>query len=122
VPSGKTFIHEVSPGYTVFVYVIEGSAYFDEERNPYAHEVIGANYFDFKRDCRFGAETLVLYERDGEALVITTEDSPVRFLLVSGMPIGEPVAWYGPIVMNTREELQIAFEEFEKGTFIKHRG
>jgi redox-sensitive bicupin YhaK (pirin superfamily) len=121
VPAGTTFVYEGSPGYTVFAYVIDGSAYFDEERNPYAHEVIGANYFDFRRDCRFGAETLVLYERDGEALVITTEDSPVRFLLVSGRPIGEPVAWYGPIVMNTQEELRVAFEEFEKGTFIKYR-
>jgi redox-sensitive bicupin YhaK (pirin superfamily) len=122
VPAGTTFIHEVSPGYTVFAYVIDGSAYFDEERNPYAHEVIGINYFDLKRDRRFGAETLVLYELDGEAVVITTEDSPVRFLFVSGRPIGEPVAWYGPIVMNTQEELQIAFEEYEKGTFIKNRG
>ena len=45
----------------------------------------------------------------------------MRFLLVSGKPIGEPVAWYGPIVMNTREELRTAFEEYEKGTFIKHK-
>jgi redox-sensitive bicupin YhaK (pirin superfamily) len=41
--------------------------------------------------------------------------------LVSGKPIGEPVAWYGPIVMNTQEELRVAFEEYEKGTFIKHK-
>ena len=119
VPAGTTFTHTVSPGHTVFAYVIDGSAYFDEERNPFAHEVIGNNYFDFKRDCRFGVETLVLYDRQGEQVVIKAEDSPVRFLLVSGKPIGEPVAWYGPIVMNTQEELQIAFEEFEKGTFIK---
>jgi redox-sensitive bicupin YhaK (pirin superfamily) len=119
VPAGTTFTHPVSPGHTVFAYVIDGSAYFDEERNPFAHEVIGNNYFDFKRDCKFGVETLVLYDRQGEQVVIKAEDSPVRFLLVSGKPIGEPVAWYGPIVMNTQEELQIAFEEFEKGTFIK---
>ena len=119
VPAGVTFTHPVSPGHTVFAYVIDGSAYFDEERNPFAHEVIGNNYFDFKRDCRFGVETLVLYDGQGEQVVIKAEDSPVRFLLVSGKPIGEPVAWYGPIVMNTQEELQIAFEEFEKGTFIK---
>jgi redox-sensitive bicupin YhaK (pirin superfamily) len=86
---------------------------------PFAHEVIGNNYFDYKRECRFDAETLVLYEPDGNELAITTEDSSVRFLLVSGRPIREPVAWYGPIVMNTQEELKIAFEEFEKGTFIK---
>ena len=121
VPAGTTFTHPVSPNHTVFAYVIEGSAYFDEERNPFAHEVIGNNYFDFKRDCRFGAETIVLYERSGEGVAIKAEESPVRFLLVSGRPIGEPVAWYGPIVMNTQEELQIAFEEFEKGTFIKEQ-
>jgi hypothetical protein len=43
----------------------------------------------------------------------------LRFLLISGKPIGEPVAWYGPIVMNTQEELRIAFEEYRQGTFIK---
>jgi len=120
VPEGTTFRHPVSSGHTVVAYVVDGSAYFDEERNPFAHEVIGSNYFDFKRDCKFGAETIVLYEHSGDEVAIKAEDSPVRFLLVSGRPIGEPVAWYGPIVMNTQEELRIAFEEFEKGTFIKH--
>ncbi|MHB8881066.1 MAG: pirin family protein [Thermodesulfovibrionales bacterium] len=122
LPAGVTFIHPVAADHTAFAYVIEGKAFFDEERNPFAHEVIGDNYFDFKRDCLFGPEALIQYERRGDEVRITAEDSPVRFLLVSGRPIGEPVAWYGPIVMNTQEELQIAFEEFEKGTFIKHRG
>ncbi len=121
VPEGTTFTHEVHSGHTIFAYVIDGAAYFDEERNPFAHEEIGINYFDFKRDCKFRSETLVLYERSGDEVSITTEDSPVHFLLVSGKPIGEPVAWYGPIVMNTQEELQTAFEEFEQGTFIKDR-
>lgn len=122
LPAGVTFIHPVAGDHTAFVYVIDGKAFFDEERNPYAHEVIGDNYFDFKRDCLFGPESLIQYERRGDEIRIKAEDSPVRFLLVSGRPIGEPVAWYGPIVMNTQEELQKAFEEFEKGTFIKHRG
>jgi redox-sensitive bicupin YhaK (pirin superfamily) len=121
VPANTTFTHTVPSGHTVFAYVTDGSAYFDEERNPFAHEMIGSNYFDFKRDCRFGPEALVLYERQGDKVAIKAEDSPVRFLLVTGRPIGEPVAWYGPIVMNTRKELQTAFEEFEKGTFIRHR-
>ena len=50
---------------------------------------------------------------------MTTDKKPVRFLLVSGKPLKEPVAWYGPIVMNTKDELQTAFKEFEAGTFIK---
>jgi redox-sensitive bicupin YhaK (pirin superfamily) len=53
--------------------------------------------------------------------MVTTEDTSVRFLLISGKPLGEPVAWYGPIVMNTQEELRIAFEEYQNGTFIKHK-
>jgi redox-sensitive bicupin YhaK (pirin superfamily) len=122
MPAGTTFIHPVPPDHAVFAYVIAGSAYFDNERNPFSHEAIGENYFDIKRDCRFGAESLVLYDRKGEEVEIKTEQSSVRFLLVSGRPIGEPVAWYGPIVMNTQEELRVAFDEFEKGTFIKYRG
>jgi hypothetical protein len=51
---------------------------------------------------------------------VTTGAEGARFLLVSGKPLGEPVAWGGPIVMNTREELATAFRELEEGTFIKH--
>jgi redox-sensitive bicupin YhaK (pirin superfamily) len=120
VPPETTFMHPIKRGHKVFAYVVSGEGYFDPERNAYAHEVVGTNYFDMKQNCACGAENLILYG-DGDAVVITTQDQPVRFLLVSGQPIGEPVAWYGPIVMNTREELQIAFEEFEKGTFIKQR-
>ena len=65
-----------------------------------------------------GPESLVIFD-DGDEVAISTEDRPVRALLVSGKPIGEPVAWHGPIVMNTQEELRIAFEEYENGTFIK---
>jgi redox-sensitive bicupin YhaK (pirin superfamily) len=78
------------------------------------------NYFDIQRDPFVGKEHLVLFD-DGDQVMVSTEDEPVRFLLVSGKPIGEPVAWYGPIVMNTQEELRIAFEEYRSGTFIKHK-
>ena len=65
-------------------------------------------------------EMLVLFD-DGKSVRVSTEDEPVRFLLISGKPIGEPVAWRGPIVMNTQEELRVAFEEYQNGTFIKHK-
>jgi len=62
----------------------------------------------------------VLFD-DGDRIAVSTDAKLVRFLLVSGKPLKEPVAWYGPIVMNTREELRIAFDEYRAGTFIKHR-
>ncbi len=120
VPPETTFTHPIRPGHKALAYVIHGEGYFDPERDPFAHEAVGVNYFDMKKQCLCGPESLVLYG-DGSEAVITTEQRPVRFLLVSGKPIAEPVAWYGPIVMNTREELRVAFEEYEKGTFIKHR-
>jgi quercetin 2,3-dioxygenase len=120
VPAETTFTHLIKRGYTAFAYVIEGEGYFDPERNAYSHEVVGANYFDFRQKCKGSAEDLVLYG-DGDEVLITTQETSVRFLLVSGKPIGEPVAWYGPIVMNTQEELRIAFEEYEEGTFVKHK-
>lgn len=84
-------------------------------------KMVGKNYFDFKgRKCVCCAEDLILFE-DGDHIVITTRGIPVRFLLISGKPIGEPVAWYGPIVMNSQEELKQAFEELDNGTFIKDR-
>jgi redox-sensitive bicupin YhaK (pirin superfamily) len=120
VPEGVTFTHPVRRGQKAFAYVIEGEAYFDQSRDSYTHEVIGSNYFDFKRSCICGNETMVLYG-DGDQVSVATEKNAVRFLLISGRPIGEPVAWYGPIVMNTQEELKLAFEEYQNGTFIKRK-
>lgn len=120
VPAGATFNHRVKRGQTVFAYVIEGEGYLDQNRDAYAHEAIGNNYFDFKQNCLCGDGTIVLYG-DGDEVSVTPDKNGVRFLLVSGRPIGEPVAWYGPIVMNTQEELKIAFEEYQNGTFIKHK-
>ena len=118
VPADTTFSHHIKKGYTALAYVIDGVGYFDQERNAFSHEVVGTNYFDFQRQCACSAENLILYG-DGDLITVTTQSRPVRFLLVSGKPIGEPVAWYGPIVMNTQEELKVAFDEYEKGTFIK---
>ena len=120
VPPGNVFRHGIPAGHTAFAYVVSGGAYFDQRRDSYAYEAVGVNYFDFRRECLMGPETAVIFE-DGDLVVITTEDEPARFLLVSGRPIGEPVAWYGPIVMNTQEELRVAFEEYQNGTFIKKR-
>ena len=80
----------------------------------------GRAWFDDRRESLVGNEGLVLCG-DGERVMIAADVTPVRFLLLSGKPIGEPVAWYGPIVMHTQEELRRAFEEYDKGTFIKHR-
>ena len=120
VPSGSTFIHPIKRGHTAFAYVIEGKGYFDDDLDSFSHEVVGKNYFDLDRECICSNGTLILYD-DGEKVAVSAKDSLLRFLLVSGRPIGEPIAWYGPIVMNTQEELRIAFDEYKKGTFIKHK-
>jgi len=120
VPARSEFIHPTKRGHNVFAYVIEGKGYFCQEKNPFSYEVETTNYFDMQRDPFVRNENLVLFD-EGDQVMVATEKEAVRFLLISGRPIGEPVAWYGPIVMNTEEELRIAFEEYQKGTFIKHR-
>jgi len=105
LPAGKAFTHTVTPGHTVFAYVVEGEAHFDPGRNP------------LDLTCKEG--DIALYATPGDTVLVTTEKKPVRFLLISGKPLNEPVAWYGPIVMNTKDELQTAFKEFQEGTFIK---
>jgi quercetin 2,3-dioxygenase len=96
------FKHLIEKDHNVFAYVISGEAYFDDDPNQLV-----------------GEKNLVIY-RSGDEVHIETKDKPVRFLLVSGKPLNEPVAWRGSIVMNTEEELQIAFREVQNGTFIKH--
>jgi redox-sensitive bicupin YhaK (pirin superfamily) len=64
--------------------------------------------------------SLVLFDRGDEVAVQAGEEG-IRFLLISGQPLEEPVAWYGPIVMNTQEELRQAFDELNRGTFLDRR-
>jgi redox-sensitive bicupin YhaK (pirin superfamily) len=118
VPAGAEFAHRVPRGHTAFAYVIEGKGLFCDEENPFAYDVEGVNYFDMQRDPWITNGMLVLFA-DGDEVRASAEKDDVRFLLISGRPIGEPVAWYGPIVMNTNEELEVAFDEYRRGTFIK---
>ena len=119
VPADSEFAHPTKRGHTVLAYVIDGKGYFCREKNLFTYEVEGANYFDIQRDPFVGDGVLVLFD-DGDEVSVSTETEGVRFLLISGKPIGEPIAWYGPIVMNTQEELRVAFKEYQEGTFIKH--
>jgi len=121
LPAGKIFTHPVKADHTAFVYVIDGEAYFDPARTPFTHQVSGMNYFDMKPPCSCNDGTLVLYANDGANIVVTSEKHSVRFLLVTGKPLNEPIAWYGPIVMNTQQELRTAFQEYQEGTFVKPR-
>jgi quercetin 2,3-dioxygenase len=91
-------------GHTAFAYVLEGNGTFDPDG----------------RD-RISSENLVIYNRRGGTVRIGAGDESVRLLLVSGKPLGEPIAWWGPIVMNQQSELRTAVEEYQEGTFIKAR-
>jgi redox-sensitive bicupin YhaK (pirin superfamily) len=120
VPAGSEFFHPTKCGHTVLAYVIEGKGYFCKVKEPFSYEMEGINYFDMKRDPFLENRDVVLFG-DGDQVMVSTEGDYVRFLLISGKPIGEPIAWYGPIVMNTNDELRIAFEEYDNGTFIKQQ-
>ncbi len=117
---GRTWVHRTPRGHTVFAYVIQGRGRFSPEDDPYGYEAQGTNYFDMQRSPWIANRQLVLYG-DGDTVTVNAAGEGVRFLLISGQPIREPIAWYGPIVMNTQEELRTAFEELQRGTFIKSR-
>jgi hypothetical protein len=119
VPGGEIFEHAVPDGHTVVAYVLAGEGHFDEGRDPFSYEFSGSGWLDLERSCTFGPETVVLYGRQGESVRVSAGPERLRFLLLAGRPLGEPVAWQGPIVMNTREELRLAFEEYHNGTFVK---
>jgi redox-sensitive bicupin YhaK (pirin superfamily) len=101
-----------------FAYVFAGSGTFRDASEPRAvtTDVVGASG-SASADA-IGDRSLVLFDR-GDEVIVQAGDEGIRFLLVSGKPIEEPVAWYGPIVMNTKAELQQAFNELQDGTFIK---
>ena len=67
----------------------------------------------------FAPGTILLFEREGDAVALRAPAAGARFLLISGAPLGEPIAWHGPIVMNTDEELREAFRDLNEGNFIR---
>jgi len=118
VPPNIEFSLPVKKQNTAFAYIIEGKAYFCKDKKPFSYEVESINYFDTKRTPFIDNRMLCLFD-DGDEIKVITENSHVRFLFISGKPLKESVAWYGPIVMNTQEELRTAFDDLEKGTFFK---
>jgi redox-sensitive bicupin YhaK (pirin superfamily) len=103
-----------------FAYVFDGAGSFRDASQPVAvrTELVGSSSEAVSEEA--GDRSLVLFDR-GDEVVVHAGETGIRFLLVSGKPIEEPVAWYGPIVMNTEAELQQAYAELQQGTFIKHR-
>jgi redox-sensitive bicupin YhaK (pirin superfamily) len=118
VPPGRTKRLAVETSRHAFAYVFAGSGSFRDASDPQAvlteETATGATMRDHDTKNR----SLVLFDR-GDEVVVQAGDDGIRFLLVSGKPIEEPVAWYGPIVMNTNEQLQQAISELRSGTFIK---
>jgi len=100
VTAGQTFIHRTDPAYTAFIYVIGGKGTTDGQA--------------------IDNGTLGLFDA-GEQMAVSAANDPLRFLLLTGKPLNEPVAWRGPIVMNTQAELETAFREYHEGTFIKNQ-
>lgn len=100
IPANKEYTHPTEPGHTVFAYIITGDISFDSAKQYYSeHEI-------------------VLFS-DGERLQALAGVNGARMLLIAGKPLGEPVSWYGPMVMNTQEEIHAALTEYRNGTFIK---
>lgn len=99
VPAGVEFSHPVKRGYTVFVYCIGGQGRVNSTR--------------------LTNRTLILFD-DGDEVALRGGDNPLRFLLFAGKPLNQPIAWRGPIVMNSQEELDLAYQELQEDTFIKH--
>lgn len=118
VPPGKQKRLAVDRANNAFVYVFAGSGTFRDASSPQAvktEQIGGPN--DGLID-EIGNRSLVLFDR-GDEIVVQAGEQGIRFLLVSGKPLEEPVAWRGPIVMNTNSELQQAYAELRAGTFIK---
>ncbi len=119
VPPGKRKTLPVEVERHAFAYVFGGSGNFHGSSAPFGvlTEKTDGGSETVRRE-QTGNRSLVLFDR-GDEVTVQAGEQGIRFLLVSGKPIEEPVAWYGPIVMNTQTELQQAFAELRGGTFIR---
>ncbi|HEU4662136.1 MAG TPA: pirin family protein [Pseudolabrys sp.] len=119
VPPGKRKTLKVEVERHAFAYVFEGDGKFAYASKPFGvltEKQVDGEEILFREPV--GDRALVMFDR-GDEVVVQAGDNGIRFLLVSGKPIEEPVAWYGPIVMNTQAELRQAVSELQNGTFIK---
>ena len=119
VPAGKRKTLQVELERHAFAYVFEGSGSFRAASQPFGvltEKTDGENEILVREQT--GNRSLVLFD-SGDEITVQAGDEGIRFLLVSGKPLQEPVAWYGPIVMNTKAELQRAIAELRNGTFIR---
>ncbi len=125
VPPGRRKVLPVETTRHAFAYVFEGSGTFRDASQPRAVKTESVGDIEVSDDAPATVpedaadRSLVLFDR-GDEVVVQAGEHGIRFLLVSGKPIEEPVAWYGPIVMNTESELRRAWAELRDGTFIKH--
>jgi quercetin 2,3-dioxygenase len=104
VPPKTSFVQALDPAHTVFAYLFEGSAKFS---------------FDEKEEKKLINHPRLVVFGEGDSINVMTADHPARFLLVSGKPLHEPVARYGPFVMNTRQEIEQALRDLQQGTFVR---
>ena len=120
VPAGRRKTFKVDTRANALAYVFAGSGRFRDASDPIGIQVekeYQGQEMAFRDQS--GNRTLVRFG-SGDEITVQAGDKGLRFLLMTGRPIQEPVAWHGPIVMNTQAELRQAFEELNKGTFIKH--
>ncbi len=104
VPAGRSFEQSIPGGHTAFAYVFEGEGTFGDDAGGGGTTVSATN---------------LAVLGDGNSVVALAGNGPVRFLLISGKPLGEPIARYGPFVMNTKEEIAQALADLRNGTFVK---
>jgi redox-sensitive bicupin YhaK (pirin superfamily) len=123
VPAGRRVTLPVETSRHAFAYIFGGSGTFRDASQSFGVRTEAAGPTVAPIDApaieETGNRSLVLFDR-GDEVTVQAGDDGIRFLLVSGTPLEEPVAWYGPIVMNTKEQLRQAYAELSEGTFIKH--
>ena len=118
VPPGKRKSLPVDTRNNAFAYVFEGSGKFCNASGPLAVPTESVGWLDTTPPVDADNRSLILFD-SGDEVTVQAGNEGIRFLLISGRPLKEPVAWYGPIVMNTQAELRTAFEELQSGSFLK---
>lgn len=117
IPAGRHKTFHVDTSRQAFAYVFEGSASFCNASEPLAVPTESVQWLDTEPPTTADNRSLVLFDT-GDEVSLRAGEEGVRFLFVSGKPLREPVAWYGPIAMNTQAELREAFDELKNGTFL----